>query len=118
MQEVIRKCDYTEGKGPCGNLVPEGSPTTFVVNAVTYEMDLCPEHYSQFVSALEPFLTAAEPTKMRNKSTVRTALKGKKGSTFTTKDVRNWLREQGKEVSPSGRIPNALIEEYKAAVGA
>lgn len=117
MQEVIRRCDYKIKGKPCGQRVPEDSPTTFVLSAVTYQMDLCGEHATEFSKALDPFLHIAEPTKARTGKAVRQAIKGKKG-TFTTKDVRQWLVDNGREVSPTGRIPNSMIEEYKTAVGA
>jgi len=116
MQEIIRRCDREVKGQPCGERVPDDAPTTFVVNSVAYEMDICAQHYQEFFDALEPYLHIAAPTKARAGKAVRQVLRSKKGP-FTTKDVRKWLQEQGKDVSPTGRIPNALIEEYKAAQG-
>lgn len=116
MQEIIRRCDReTRGGKVCGERVPDDSPTSFVINSVTYEMDLCAQHYTDFIGALEPYMHIAEPTKARMGKVVRKALKGQSGAAFTTKDVRKWLLEMGREVSPTGRIPNSLIEEYKMA---
>lgn len=113
-QEIIRRCDKVTKDKVCGELVADGNPTSFMINAVSYEMDLCERHYAEFTAALEPYMHVAQPTKAKQGSTVRKALKGKTG-TFTTKDVRKWLVEQGRDVSPTGRIPNSLIDEYKAA---
>lgn len=116
MQEIIRRCDRDIRGKACGERVPEDSPTTFVVNSVTYQMDLCAKHYTEFINALEPFLHIAEPTMTNTGKAVRKALKGRNGAQpFTTKDVRKWLMEKGREVSPTGRIPNSLIEEYREA---
>jgi hypothetical protein len=41
-------------------------------------------------------------------------MKGKKGA-FTTKDVREWLQAQGRDVAPSGRLPEAVLKEYERA---
>ena len=114
MQEVIRKCDYKVSGKAHGEVID--GPTYFTVDDVTYEMDVCAAHEKEFKKALEPFLKIANPVKTRAGRAVRSALRGKKG-TFTTKDVRAWLQEQGREVSPTGRIPNDLIEEYKVAQG-
>ncbi len=114
MQEVIHRCDFEVKGQACGNTVPDNKPTTFSVDAVSYEMDLCEKHKKEFLGVMQAYLTIAEPTTARAGKAVRQALKGKKG-TFTTKDVRKWLLEQGREVSPTGRIPNALIEEYRVA---
>ena len=116
MQEVIHRCDYPVRGAQCGDAVPDNKPTTFALEAVSYEMDLCAKHKEQFESALKPYLTIAEPLKARAGKAVRQALKGRGGATFTTKDVRRWLQEQGREVSPTGRIPNAQIEEYRVAM--
>lgn len=46
----------------------------------------------------------------------RAAHGGKKNGavrTFATRDVRAWLRAQGRDVAESGRLPNELIEEYR-----
>lgn len=114
MQEVIHRCDFDVKGKACGNDVPDNSATTFSIDAVSYEMDLCATHRKQFTSVMQPYLTIAQPTTARAGKAVRQALKGKRG-TFTTKDVRRWLLDQGREVSPTGRIPNSLIEEYKVA---
>lgn len=117
MQEVIRRCDYQVSKGKvCGEKVPDNAPTEFAVDAVNYEADLCAAHKKEMLTAMKSFLDIASPTKTRAGRAVRSAIRGKKG-TFTTKDVRAWLQEQGREVSPTGRIPNDLIEEYKVAQG-
>lgn len=116
MQEVIRRCDLLVNGKRCGERVPDDSPTSFAVNSTTYEMDLCATHYQDFYEALEPYLGVAEPTKTRAGRAVRRAIRGQTGA-FTTKDVRQWLQEQGRDVSPTGKIANALVEEYKVAHG-
>jgi hypothetical protein len=117
MQEIVRLCDMPVnqkggGSAPHGQKVT-GEPTQFSVGGTGYEVDLCVTHRSEFDKALAPFIEAASPIS-RTGTAVRKALKGKKGG-FTTKDVRKWLSEQGREVAPSGRLPNELIEEYKTA---
>lgn len=114
MQEVVRRCDRSIGtKGNrCGERVPNDEPTSFGYRGVTYELDLCEKHQSDLDGVLEPFLHMAEPTTTKNSGAVRRAMRGKKGA-FTTKDVREWLQAQGRDVAPSGRLPNSLIEEYK-----
>ena len=37
------------------------------------------------------------------------------GVPYTSKDVRNWLRAQGRTVHPVGRLPNSLLREYERA---
>lgn len=114
-QKTILECDRLVRNQPCGAPVEER--TTFVGrDSITYSLDLCEKHVLDFDKALQPFIEIADPIKAKTGSAVRKALKGKGGGKpFTTKDVRNWLIEQGRDVPASGRLPNALIEEYQAA---
>lgn len=98
---------------PCGEEVLGAEPTLFSLGSTTYKAELCEVHSQKLTEALAPFIEVSEQVRA-NASQVRKALKGKKG-TFTTKDVRKWLAEQGRDVAPSGRLPNELIDEYKAA---
>lgn len=116
MQEVIHRCDKEVRGGKCGDVVPDNTPTEFSVDAVSYEVDLCAKHKKEFETAMRPYLSIAEPISARAGKAVRQAIKGRGGATFTTRDVRRWLQEQGREVSPTGRIPNAQIEEYRVAM--
>ncbi|MDT7655169.1 MAG: hypothetical protein QOI36_6580 [Pseudonocardiales bacterium] len=116
MQEVVRRCDYLIGtKGnPCGERLPEDKPTPFTYDLVEYEADLCEKHRVDYAKAMTPFVTIARPVRTRAGTAVRKAMKGKKGA-FTTKDVREWLQAQGRDVAPSGRLPEAVLKEYERA---
>jgi|SRR5881396_489643 len=115
MQEVVRRCDRligTKGKR-CGERVPGDEPTRFMFEDVGYEADLCDKHRDEFQASIQAVLHIAEPTTARAGSAMRKAMRGKKGITFTTKEVREWAIAQGREVPPSGRLPNTLINEFK-----
>lgn len=114
MQEVVRKCDHLIGtKGNrCGQRVPDDEPTRATFDGVGYEADLCEKHKEDYRKAIASFLHIAEPTTARAGNAMRKAMRGKKGA-FTTKDVREWAKAQGRDVPPSGRLPGAMIEEYK-----
>lgn len=116
MEEVTRKCDMPKGtKGnTCGQRVPGDEPMQFNVGGVEYHADLCEQHRAAFSQALVPFIAIARPVSTRNGPAIRKALRGRQG-VFTTADVRKWLREEGREVSPTGRLPQEVIAEYEAA---
>lgn len=122
MQEIVHRCDMPVGKSgnPCGERVPDDAPTDFGLLGQAYEADLCERHRGDLIKAMEKYVEIAKPASApRNRPAprrngVRAVLKGKKG-VFTQKDVREWLREQGRDVASSGRLPNELIEEYKQA---
>jgi hypothetical protein len=78
-------------------------------------MDLCLDHQQLMVGALEPFTSVAHNTEKRVGTQVLKAIKGRGGQTFTAADVRLWLKEQGREIAHTGRIPTDLIREFEAA---
>ena len=120
MQEVVRRCDMPMkrkggGTGPCGERVPGDTPQTFALDGTQYEGDFCEKHQGELRNCLAPYIEVARENRSRTAQNVRASLKGRGKGTFTTKDVRKWLEEQGREVAPSGRLPNELIEEFRAA---
>lgn len=116
MEEVVRRCDTPVGRkgGTCGERIPEDRPFVFTVDGVEYAADLCDKHREAFKEAISVYMQVARPVRTRAGSAVRAAIRGQNG-VFTTKDVRAWLREQGRDVAGSGRLPQELIEEYKIA---
>lgn len=118
MQEVVRRCDMpVKRKGQeevCGERVPGDIPVIFSLDSTQYEGDLCEKHQEDLRNTLAPFIAVSRAARSRASQNVRSALKGKKGA-FSTKDVRKWLEEQGREVAPAGRLPNEVIEEYRLA---
>ncbi|MFF1701216.1 histone-like nucleoid-structuring protein Lsr2 [Streptomyces sp. NPDC058252] len=119
MADVVKKaCDVKIRRGSkkvaCGKDVPNNEPTSVTIGTTKYVMDLCEEHQGALMSALEPYTSVASDVLQRRGNVVRKAIQGKRGA-FTTKDVRNWLKQQGREVTETGRLPNDLIQEYVEA---
>jgi len=118
MQEIIRRCDVPVKRGretvPHGEVVPDDLPTPFALEGVAYEGDFCEDHRTELRESLAKFIAVSTEVPRGSGSAVRRALKGKQGG-FTQKDVRKWLLDQGRDVAPSGRLPNEVIEEYRAA---
>lgn len=121
-EEIVKRCDFRVGRGrnvrPHGEIVPES--TRFRVDGKEYIVDLCDEHKQSLLECVQPYIEisrragSALPKNARGRAVMR----AKGGVTFTTKDVRRWLAENTDQpVAESGRIPNALIEQYKAAHG-
>lgn len=122
--EIIKKCDFRVGRGrnihPHGVTVEGNEATTFRIGGVEYSADLCSEHRAAMLECLQPFIAISKRTgrsySPRN-ARGRMVMRAKGGVTFTTKDVRRWLEEQGREVPNTGRLANEIIEEYKVANG-
>lgn len=117
--DVLKKaCDFKIKKGskkvPCGKDVPNNEPTAVTIATTKYLMDLCEEHQEAMQAALQPFLDVANDVQKRTGNVVRKVIQGKKGA-FTTKDVRNWLKAEGREVSETGRLSNEIIQEFMDA---
>lgn len=120
-QIVMKACDFDVKKGrkteKCGQQVPDNEPTYLTEGTTRYSMDLCAEHQQLMREVLLPFTSIAFDTQRRMGTQVRKAIQTKSGKAFTTKDVRTWLQEQGRDVPESGRLPKDLIEEYANAHG-
>lgn len=120
MEESIRRCDYLVGRTnrkPHMEKVEDGLPTQFRVGGKEYEADLCAEHRQALLDAVEPFVAISRRTGTASPRNAkgRAIMRAKGGQVFTTKDVRQWLVEQGDSVPPTGRIPNVDIDRYKEA---
>lgn len=128
VEEVIKRCDFPVGRGrnqrPHGEVVESGESTKFRVGGRDYEADLCDAHRNALSEAVAPFIAVSRRsgTTLPRNARGRAVMRAKGGLLFTTKDVRSWLEKEaeagrGDPPSPSGRVPNADIERYKAAHG-
>ncbi len=75
-----------------------------VLDGVAVTVDLGEGNYGKLSAFLEPFFKAG---------TVKA--NGTNGESETAK-VRAWCAENGVEVNPKGRIPEAIMEQYRAAM--
>ncbi|MDX3260803.1 Lsr2 family protein [Streptomyces sp. MI02-2A] len=120
MADVVqKKCDFkyhpgTKREKACGKDVPDNESTVFSVGPVRYETDLCADHKATLLEDLEPYTSIARNVQRRYGKVVRKAIQGRQGA-FTTRDVRNWMREQGVEVSDTGRVPEDWIKRFMEA---
>lgn len=118
MDIIEKRCDFkirtANKEHPCGQVVPDNEPTEFALAPDSYSADLCSEHRQTLEESLAQFIEVGRKSRAiaSVNSRGRKVLRGVGGLTFTSKDVREWLQEQGREVPPMGRIPNAYIQEY------
>lgn len=115
MEKVILLCDWEIGskRKPCGEQLDE--PKTFIWDGVTYRMMVCEKHTAEAQSRIEPIIRIAKPVSTRVGRATRAAMVGRKGEPITTADVRAWAVKEGYEVATSGRVPQKLVDQYKAA---
>ncbi|MFE3270346.1 Lsr2 family protein [Streptomyces sp. NPDC059215] len=94
-----------------GNESEEVSTHVFSLDGVTYEIDLVPENYDRLYDALAPFIEKGRKTG-RAKALTRPRKTSEGGP--SAEAIRAWARENGVEVSPRGRIPATVREQYEA----
>jgi hypothetical protein len=98
-------CDIPEGGH--GDVV---ASVTFAIGDKHYEIDLCHPHREQMRRSLvlfTEFARCASVLPAQQPRTVRTRR--------TSKEVREWAREQGIELNDRGRIPAMVLGRYEAA---
>lgn len=87
---------------------------TFALDGKSYEIDLNEKNAAKLRDALAPWLGHARRL-TGGPGRARRASSGAGGSKSNLKDVRDWARENGHEVSERGRIPASVQEAYDAA---
>ena len=123
MDIIEKRCDFkirtARNEEACGQVVPGNDETEFALAPNSYSADLCGEHRQMLEDALAQFIEVGRRNRAITalNSRGRMVLRGSGGRTFTSQDVRKWLREQGREVSPGGRLPNAVIQEFMSLKG-
>ncbi|GHJ58609.1 Lsr2 family protein [Nocardioides sp. OK12] len=97
----------------------EASETvSFALDGTSYEIDLTEEHAAEMRDAFARYVGhARKVSSSRRGSGRRTSSSGSpaNGSGPSTKDIRDWAREQGMEVSERGRVSSEVREAYDAA---
>ena len=86
---------------------------TFGLDGTTYEIDLNDANAAALREALAGFLGHARKTTGGSRRTRRSS--GSSSSSSHTKDVREWAKAQGMEVSERGRISADVQQAYDAA---
>ncbi|SDC95824.1 histone-like nucleoid-structuring protein Lsr2 [Glycomyces harbinensis] len=95
----------------------------FALDGQAYEIDLSAGHAKELRSVLEKFQEAGTRLGRYSLGTTRGPVRSASGAPRSrpsvdreqNKAIREWAGRNGKQVSPRGRIPQAIIEEYHAA---
>ena len=80
----------------------------FALNGEGYSMDLSNKNAEAFYAALKPWLSVATRNKAVQETTVRNYLAGVEQRAA----IREWAIGKGMEISPRGRIPQEIADEY------
>jgi hypothetical protein len=102
------------------------STVEFALDGVTYEIDLDDKNSAKLRDALADYVAAARRTGGRRSGTNGRRRSGGAGTGTpratspggydreTSKQIREWAKAQGFEVSDRGRVPNNVVEAWEA----
>lgn len=89
----------------------EAKSYSFALEGDNYTIDLSNDNYAKLKDALAPFIKAGE--KVTGRATRSDS--GIRSSKAELKAIREWAAENGHEVNPRGRIPQAVQDAYRAS---
>src|SRR5215472_11502228 len=93
---------------------PADETIQFSLDGRSYEIDLNSRHAAEFRHRLVPFTEHARPARpQRQRVTVRSA-----ASRERSRQIRLWAEQRGFALSPHGRLPGNVIQEYELEHGA
>lgn len=97
---------------------------TFSLEGTSYEVDLSTRNAEKLRKAMAPYVQAARRTsgpspagRRRRRTTGRARAGRARAGQTDPRAVRVWAAENGIEVSPRGRIPAAVLDQYRQATG-
>jgi len=90
---------------------PADETVRFAFGAADYEIDLSKKNAAAFRKKLAPFVEHARKAgRAQPRRASRTAASRQRSG-----DIRAWAKDHGIAVSPRGRIPASVVEQYQAA---
>ena len=93
---------------------PADETIQFSLDGRSYEIDLNSRHASEFRDRLVPFTDHARLVRpQRSRVTVRSA-----ASRERSRQIRLWAEQRGFDLSPHGRLPGNVIQQYDREHGA
>ncbi len=103
---VVTLTDDVDG-GVAAETVP------FAVDGQAYEIDLTAEHAGELRAAFEPYISAGRRTGGAGRGATVRAVKVATG--YSAPAVRAWAASNHIDIPARGRIPAAVVEQYRAA---
>lgn len=85
----------------------------FALDGESFAIDLNKDNAAAMRASMEMYVSAARKYKPKGASTP--GRKAKDDSKPSSKEVRAWAQENGIQISPRGRIKEAILEQYSAS---
>ena len=92
-----------------------GQTVSFALDGRQYEIDLTNEHAIEMRAALDRYVRAARRVGGRQNPARATAAKAVAAVDYSPQAVRAWARAKRIKVSPRGRIPQSVVDQFRAA---
>lgn len=87
----------------------------FALDGQAYEIDLNDEHAAQLREVIAKYVEAARKAGRSNVTSIAKPRARRVETDVDTKTVKEWAKANGRDVPARGRLPQALIAEFKAA---
>ncbi|MGY1697373.1 Lsr2 family protein [Geodermatophilus sp. SYSU D00814] len=94
-----------------------GQTVNFALDGRQYEIDLTNDHASEMRATLDRYVRAARKVGGRQ-NRVRATATGAKAAApvdYSPQAVRAWAKAKKIDVSPRGRIPQSVVDQFRAA---
>jgi hypothetical protein len=92
-----------------------GRTVSFALDGRQYEIDLTNEHADEMRAALERYVQAARKAGGRQNRAEVTSRKPAASVDYSPQAVRAWAKAKKIKVSPRGRIPQSVVDQFRAA---
>jgi hypothetical protein len=92
-----------------------GETVNFALDGRQYEIDLTNEHADDLRAALDRYVRAARKVGGRQTRARATGARAAAAVEYSPQAVRAWAKANKIKVSPRGRIPQSVVERFRAA---
>jgi hypothetical protein len=92
-----------------------GETVNFALDGRQYEIDLTNEHAGDLRAALDRYVRAARKVGGRQDRARAAGAKAAAPVDYSPQAVRAWAKANKIKVSPRGRIPQSVVDQFRAA---
>jgi hypothetical protein len=92
-----------------------GETVNFALDGRQYEIDLTNEHADELRAALDRYVHTARKVGARQTRARASAGKAAAPVNYSPQAVRAWAKANKIDVSPRGRVPQSVVDRFRAA---
>ena len=95
---------------------PHATPVTFALEGTTYSIDLGEQSMVRLRAALAPFIERAQTSQRAALAAIKDRNAGADRG-YDLSELRSWAATNEIHLPQRGRIPRAVIDQYRSATG-